>query len=167
MNIAWGNEMMKSWCRFTAIALCASCSAGPGEPPADGLPSANKQAEFKVIATPQRKGELMTPEKPKPGKLDARLQGYVDSSSNDLAEKLNVSEDQIELVEASYVTWRDSSLGCPQPGNQYMQALVNGTQIKLRSAGKIYHYHGGKKKPPSLCEKPDFRQPLPYGSGDA
>ena len=109
----------------------------------------------------------MTPEKPKVGKLDARMQGFVDSARNDLVEKLKVRSDQVELVEASYVTWRDSSLGCPQPGTQYMQALVNGTRIKLRNAGKIYNYHGGKNKPPTLCEKPDSREPLPYGAGDA
>ncbi len=109
----------------------------------------------------------MTPEKPKPGRLDARLQSFVDSSRTDLAERLNVSEDQIELVEASYVTWRNSSLGCLQPGHEYMQALVNGTRIKLSHAGKVYHYHGGKTKAPTLCEKPDSKPPLPYGSGDA
>lgn len=167
MNIAWGNKAQKAVCIYGAIALCASCSAGSSEPPGDGQPSVNRQAEFKVVATPQRKGEPMAMEKPKPDKLDARLQAYVDSSRSDLAEKLKVAEDQIELVTADYVTWRDSSLGCPQPGNQYMQALVNGSRVKLRSAGKIFHYHGGKNKAPTLCEKPDPKPPLPYGSGDA
>ncbi len=107
------------------------------------------------------------PEKSTPGPLDARMQAFVDSSRKDLAAKLQVLVSQIELVDASYVTWRDSSLGCPQPGNQYMQALVNGTRIKFRYAGKIYHYHSGNNKAPSLCEKPAASEPLPYGSGDA
>ncbi len=109
----------------------------------------------------------MAQEKPKVGHLDARMQGFVDRARNDLAAKLDVSADQIELAEARYVTWRDASLGCPQPGTQYTQALVDGTRIKLRKDGKIYHYHGSGDKPPTLCASPASNEPLPYGSGDA
>ena len=167
MNFVWGNNVMSIRYRYIALALCASCSAGPGDPSVGEQSTAHKNAEFEVIAAPQRQGEVMPPEKPKPGTLDARLQGFVDSSRADLAEKLDVSEDEVELVEARYVTWRDSSLGCPQPGYEYLQALVNGTRIQLRHAGTVYHYHGGKNKAPALCEKPDSKSPLPYGSGDA
>ena len=109
----------------------------------------------------------MTQTKPRVGPLDARMQDFVERASKDLAARLAVDADQIELVEAIYVTWRDSSLGCSRPGMQYMQALVEGTRITLRNAGKIYHYHGGKNNPPSLCEKPAPNEPSPYGPSDA
>ena len=101
------------------------------------------------------------------GQLDARMESFVERASKDLAVKLAVDTDQIELVEASYVTWRDSSLGCSKPGMQYVQALVEGTRIKLRSAGKIDHYRGGKNKSPTLCKKPASIEPLPYEPSDA
>lgn len=168
MNIKRGRSQLTIAARYAMYcALCASCSAGPNEPPAADQPTAAKGTAFKVIATPQRKGDTVTKEKPKVGHLDVRMQGFVAATSKQLAAKLKVSVDQIELVEASYVTWRDSSLGCPQSGTQYMQALVNGTRIKLRSAGKVYHFHGGGSKPPTLCENPTSNEPLPYGSGDA
>lgn len=109
----------------------------------------------------------MTSAKSKVSQLDARLQGFVAGASKELAAKLNVPVDQIELVEASYVTWRDSSLGCPRRGMSYLQVLVDGTRIKLRGAGKIYHYHSGRNRKPSLCTTPALNEPLPSGSGDA
>lgn len=52
------------------------------------------------------------------------------------------------------VTWRDGSLGCPQPGMRYKQVLVNGYRIVLRHGGSEYPYHGAGARPPFLCERP-------------
>lgn len=102
-------------------------------------------------------------EKPKdlatPGPGMRRL---VDLARRDLAARLQVDPDHIEVLEARYVTWRDSSAGCPQPGTQYMQVLTNGTRIRLKVADKTYQYHSGGARPPFLCDKPSAEEPLPY-----
>ena len=152
---------------FVCFTVCVACSGGPDEPRASDQAIATKSTDLKITAAPQRKGELMTQKKSAVGPLDARMQGFAEWASKDLAARLAVEVDQIELVEADYVTWRDSSLGCAKPGVQYMQALVEGTRIKLRNAGKIYHYHGGKNNPPPLCENPASNEPMPYGPSDA
>ncbi|MDD5371523.1 MAG: hypothetical protein PHQ40_20790, partial [Anaerolineaceae bacterium] len=59
----------------------------------------------------------------------------------------------IEIVDASSVTWPDSSLGCPKPGMVYTQVLVDGILIRFRVGGQIYEYHGGGGSPASLCKK--------------
>ena len=72
----------------------------------------------------------------------------------DLAGRLNIEPDEVDLVEAREVVWRNGSLGCPQPGRLYTQALVPGLCIRLGAEEKIYHYHGGGNSPPFLCPNP-------------
>ena len=85
----------------------------------------------------------------------------VDQAKADLSGRLGVSAEEVKLVSANEVTWRDSSLGCPQPGMHYAQVLTNGTQIILTAGGKQYHYHSSAKRPPFLCESP--QPPLSTG----
>jgi hypothetical protein len=65
---------------------------------------------------------------------------------------------EIEFVSQEEVTWRDGSLGCPQPGWSYTQALVNGTRIVLRHDGILYEYHSGGQRRPFYCA-PQFVEP--------
>ena len=63
-------------------------------------------------------------------------------------------QSQVTVVSSDEVTWRDGSLGCPQPGKFYTQALIPGTRTILEVAGKRYHYHSGGHRAPFLCENP-------------
>lgn len=72
----------------------------------------------------------------------------------DLSARLGVQPDDVSLVSAMKVTWRDGSLGCPQEGMMYTQALVEGTLIVLRVDDVEYHYHSGRGRSPFYCEIP-------------
>lgn len=61
----------------------------------------------------------------------------------------------IEVLAHEQVTWRDGSLGCPQPGRFYTQALVEGYRILLRAEGIEVYFHGANGQPPVRCDKPD------------
>lgn len=76
----------------------------------------------------------------------------------DLAQRLDIPDGEIELVSFEEVTWRDGSLGCPQPGRAYTQALVNGSRIILEADGQRWHYHSGGGREPFLCMTP--QEPL-------
>jgi hypothetical protein len=69
---------------------------------------------------------------------------------DDLAEHLGIESDAVTVVQAVAVTWPDGSLGCPEPGMMYTQALVDGTFVLLEAGGQQYQYHGGD--PLFLCE---------------
>ena len=71
----------------------------------------------------------------------------------DLADSIGVPEDEIAVTSAATVTWNDGSLGCPQPGMSYTQALVEGARVTLMHNGTEYAYHhsGGEL---FLCEEP-------------
>jgi hypothetical protein len=94
---------------------------------------------------------------------DRSLDAGVGAARADLAQRLGVEPASIELVSAREVTWPDGSLGCPQPGMSYTQALVDGSQIILRHGGIDYHYHAGGARDPFYC--PDPRPPVPEGAG--
>lgn len=52
---------------------------------------------------------------------------------------------------AEQVTWSDGSLGCPQPGMAYTQALVPGYRIVLQVDGETLNYHAALRGAPSFC----------------
>lgn len=72
----------------------------------------------------------------------------------DLAARLGVGIDEVSVVSMEEVTWRDGSIGCPQPGRMYTQALVPGSLIVLRAKGQTYEYHAGGGRAPFLCQDP-------------
>ncbi|HSJ83284.1 MAG TPA: hypothetical protein VLA91_05635 [Acidimicrobiia bacterium] len=73
----------------------------------------------------------------------------------DLAERLRVPPEEIEVVTAEQVTWPDGSLGCPEPGMSYTQALVEGSKVILGHDDRVYVYHAGADDQPFLCPSED------------
>ncbi len=84
---------------------------------------------------------------------DAELVTLAEAARADLATQLGVSEGDIAITSAALVVWNDGSIGCPQPGMSYTQALVDGARITLLHAGTEYIYHQGGDQP-FLCEEP-------------
>lgn len=80
----------------------------------------------------------------------------------DLIARLGTSE-QPEVVLSEEVTWRNGSIGCPEPGTSYTQALVPGYRIVLDVGGVAYHYHGATGEAPFYCANPS--EPVPPGGG--
>ena len=78
----------------------------------------------------------------------------VEQAKEDLAARLGIPISEIDLLIIEEVTWRDGSLGCPQPGMFYTQALVNGSLIQLLHDENIFQYHSGRGGAPFLCENP-------------
>jgi len=91
------------------------------------------------------------------------LSPQIEQARQDLAARLSLTADQIEVVEAKAVVWPDGSLGCPQPDMVYPQVLQDGFLIVLRSNNQLYEYHGGGDSTIFLCETatadPDALQP--------
>lgn len=81
--------------------------------------------------------------------------GPVAEAIADLADRTGASPDNIQVITHDQVTWRDGSLGCPEPGKMYTQALVDGYRIVLRVAGQDAYYHGSAGGAPFYCEHPD------------
>ena len=126
----------------SALALVlVGCGSDPGA--ADDPTPAPAPTETTVPPTP-------TP----PASPSATPSGPVAQAVADLAGSLGIDAADVEVVSMEEVTWRDGSRGCAQPGMAYTQALIDGSRITLRVAGKTYEYHSGGSQPPSLCDSP-------------
>ena len=89
---------------------------------------------------------------PIPPPFDAPLEKVVTQAKEDLAKRLAININQVNLVELQSVTWPDGSLGCPQPGMAYTQVTVDGLLIRLSAGANSYEYHSGGGRAPFLCE---------------
>ena len=87
---------------------------------------------------------------------------------DDAARRTGLPRDQLTVVSVEPVTWRDSALGCPEPGMMYTQALVAGFRITIEAAGKSLDYHADRKGRVLLCPPERAVAPLappPAGAG--
>ena len=94
---------------------------------------------------------VISPATPTPA--SPALQSLVLEAKRDLAQRLSIPEDQIELVEASAVVWPDGSIGCPQAGVEYTQVQREGLLIRLRVGKRGYAYHSGGGRSLFLCDE--------------
>ena len=81
---------------------------------------------------------------PRPTNPDPVIQSLIEKATDDLSQRLAISADQINLIQASEVTWPDGSLGCPREGMSYIQVLTPGYLIVLENNNNQYGYHSGR-----------------------
>jgi hypothetical protein len=78
---------------------------------------------------------------PPGAELGSEAAALVEKAKQDLSSRVGVSPADIVVESVESVQWRDSSLGCPQPGMNYLTVITPGYLIKLRAQGQIYEYH--------------------------
>ena len=61
---------------------------------------------------------------------------------------------QVVVAAWSPVTWNDGSLGCPQKGMGYTQALVEGELLLLQTDTGLFQYHARERRPVRLLRDP-------------
>ena len=127
------------------LALCIPCGFG----------SPNKS-----MGTPSE-----TPgSAPTPGSSRAKSQvpeTILSRIINEAAKLADVPPQQLMLERAEAVVWNDGSFGCPEPGMQYTQALVNGYWVVISAAGQTYDFRASRDGSFRLCPQGHGRPPLP------
>ena len=68
----------------------------------------------------------------------------VERAKQDLAERLEVAESDVQLVSASDEEFPNSSLGAPVDDEMSAQMISSGWQVTLRAKGKTYDYRADK-----------------------
>jgi hypothetical protein len=61
-----------------------------------------------------------------------------------LAGELGLAPSAVTVERIERVTWRDGSLGCPEPGMTYTQALVAGFRVILAIGDERFDYRTGR-----------------------
>ena len=87
--------------------------------------------------------------------IEDALVDHVAEAVDLAAAEADVSSDEIAVITAESVTWSDGALGCPQPGEMYTQALVEGYRIELDVAGEPMFFHGADGDEPFHCVDPE------------
>jgi hypothetical protein len=90
--------------------------------------------------------------------IPADAQRAVDAASADAARRLAMKP---RVVSVERVTWRDGSLGCPQPGMAYTQALIPGWRIELAVGSTSVIYHASEQGRVVHCPPGRAKAPLP------
>ena len=71
----------------------------------------------------------------------------------DLIQHTGFESQDIEVVRAEKVVWNDGALGCPKPGEFYIQVLMSGYWVVLDADGEDYDYRANDSGYFFLCEE--------------
>jgi hypothetical protein len=103
------------------------------------------QSGSAVICTEDASGEGMI--------NDPVVTEFIAVARNNLSQELNVPLDSIVLIRSEAVEWRDGSLGCAKPGENYVLAETSGYRIVLAYGEARYEYHTDQQEM-FLCAEP-------------
>jgi hypothetical protein len=78
----------------------------------------------------------------------------------DAAGRAQAQPDQVELINRESVTWRDGSLGCPEPDRMYLQVLVPGYRLRVRAGATHLTYHADQRGRWVWCPPERAKEPL-------
>jgi hypothetical protein len=149
---------------FMAGCACADPAGGGAEDAAAGAPAAPGNAssspgleEIRPTAPPAGKpaGNVMT------GDVPADLIG---AAISDAVRRSGAARADVKVVTAEPVTWSDGSMGCPQPGMMYTQALSPGYRIVLEAGGQMLNYHSSADGGPTFCPAERVEPPAAAGA---
>jgi hypothetical protein len=126
-----------------AAVVLVGCARGIGPSAADD----RSPAASHLAPTSPAAGEPGMPATPN-GIPDAVWTAVI----TDLAQRTDARSIDPAVVSATAMTWNDGSLGCPEPGQMYTQALVDGYQIVLELDGERYDYRVGSGTEVKVCE---------------
>ena len=83
-------------------------------------------------------------------------------ATSDLAGRTGLDPATFTVLRAEQVIWADGSLGCPVPGQAYIQMQLPGYWIVLQAGGKTYDYRAttaGTVSSVRLCDQPNPKPP--------
>jgi hypothetical protein len=132
---------MKKLAGLLAVPLLVACGASSGSP-ADSE---------RVIPSPEPIPSQAAATSDASGGLPA---GMLDDVIALAEEETGVDRSEIEVVLAEAVTWSDGSIGCPEEGMAYTQALVPGYRVILDIAGEELAFHAPESGEFFPCASP-------------
>ena len=147
---------------ITALLLTSALMAGcapEGAVEVTPMEEPSPTARQSRVPTPQRTPTgVSEPSATIPSQVGADVpddaRAAVAWAKRDLASRLSVTEEEIVLVSIDAVEWRDSSVGCPQPGYMYLQVITPGYRFVLCVDDTTYEYHSARGADQAvLCEK--------------
>lgn len=145
------------------VALAASMTLGACacQPAQDDTVAATPRDENAAVSDPAEGDPMTAPPVVAPASVPPDL---LAAALEDAARRTGAKVAEISVAVAEAVTWPDSSIGCPQEGMMYTQALVPGYRIVLQAGEQLLNYHAGARGGgPSFCPAERVASPVPGG----
>ena len=121
------------------LAITGCAGAEPDPKPAAGGSEAVIQGLTEEQAQVVANARLQQAE----NKYSEREKAAIDLAIHTVNEKEPVSKDSITHLRIRSMQWPDSSLGCGEPGVQYLQRVIPGYFVSFSANEKIYTVHVG------------------------
>ena len=99
-----------------------------------------------------------------PTPVAASLASVTEAALADAATRTGLDTQALKVLSAEGVTWSDGSLGCPQPGMMYTQALVPGYRVRIQAGDRVLDYHASARGGLTLCPAGRAVDPIPGDS---
>jgi hypothetical protein len=135
---------------FAALVACAS--------DATGTVTTGDPSPAPVTAAPQPATVAPSAEAAHPAPVS--VASVTTAALDDAARRTGVPRADLAVMSAEAVTWPDGSLGCPQPGRMYTQALVPGYRVRIRAGSEVLDYHAGRGGVPAVCPAGQGQEPV-------
>jgi hypothetical protein len=128
--------------RRLLLPALAVAVAGCATPTPEGRPTvAATAAPVEAVTVPQpARAAASAPARAAPT-VDAASQPAVAAAVADFAASAGVAPADVQVVAVEAVTWPDSSLGCGEPGQSYLQVLTPGYRVTLAAGEERATYH--------------------------
>jgi hypothetical protein len=142
-------------------AAAAACRQPATQPPSPTSRSAGAVVTAASAAAPTAPSAA-TPTEP----VDRSAVSAALVAQMAVATELGLAPSDVTVDSVHEVTWPDSSLGCPEPDQLYLQVLTPGYLVKVIAQGKTHEVHTDRSEPPrvALCARP--RPPISGSSRD-
>lgn len=79
---------------------------------------------------------------------------FAQRGREEAAKQLGIPVEQLTIDKIESVQWRDSSLGCAEPGKAYAQVLTPGIRVMLSGQGQKVEVHGDTSGRMVVCKNP-------------
>jgi glucose/arabinose dehydrogenase len=145
---------------LTAALMLTACGAPPSlsqNAPA----SAPTHAPTQIPKPTEEPETIMSETKPTAqATLSPEMQSVADEAATVLTKTLNVSPEDVTILEIQRVEWRDASLGCPKPGMMYAQVITPGYLVKAEVNGEEQMVHMNEKGHGVVCPADQAKSPI-------
>ncbi len=143
---------------LTPVVLSIGCGGTSAQPGPAVQPTTLQQPTptSPAATTPAQPARTLPPGSPTPIQTPApRSLSPADTAAEaaraELARRINAPADQIQVVSIEQVDWPDASLGCPQPGQMYIQVITPGYKVILAAGGQRYEVHTDLRGRAVMC----------------
>lgn len=125
------------WFVVATLVMLAACSESQADGAASDVTSTSSDISTSTTVT-------TSPPETIPANVSVALdESVVSAVVAQAADELGIEADGLEPVIALWATWNDGSLNCPEEGEQYTQAIVEGQWIVLTDGSLVYDYRSG------------------------